>query len=337
MAELHENEYVGCRYIVKYKSGKGKAGGQVYGVDDTRQSDPAKKVLKYPARREEQDALQRIYQMITKPLGLSRFFDFGTHRDARFVVMENLGRPVLEVIRGMKISLEARWSCLRILGRMLVRRLEVIHRAGILHCDVQPGNILLERQGAYETAVYWRPYLIDFGCAQILPWTNELRPDFGTVDFNSIRSSDGGPRGPSDDLESLGWVLCHGLLGDLPWFTFTKKARWSGGKLLQEDRELVCGQVKSAKLDVLYSDADVFGPEYRHMRRMPEELGNFLRLAHRGAKQGSGFPDYRALEALLGGGYFGDPMEAEKEDLEQYSKQHAKSEVAAIYLDNLLR
>jgi len=186
--------------------------------------------------------------------------------------------------------------------------------------------------------VHWRPYLIDFGCAQCLPWSKWLRPDFGTVDFNSIHSADGGPRGPCDDVESLGWVLCYGLLGELPWFWHTKKAKWTGGKLEEQQRPIVCAKVKQDKSALLDVGEAAFGVEWSHLAYVPPELRDFLCIARAGSFQEGGgcLPDYRMLDVALGGRGL-DPAEGEREDLEEYSYEHLRCEAAGCYLDNLLR
>merc|ERR1712110_1105240 len=149
------------------------------------------------------------------------------------------------------------------------------------------------------------PFLIDFGCAQPFPGGDPKRADFGSVDFNSIRSSEGGARGPYDDLESLGLVLCHGLFGDLPWFHFTKHASWENGKLLDRQRPVVCGQVQQAKVALLDVGWNSFGSSWAHLAGIPVELVSFLCFCRDQGRSvadgGTAFPDYVACIAILGG------------------------------------
>mmetsp|Transcript_29857 Transcript_29857/g.84096 ORF Transcript_29857/g.84096 Transcript_29857/m.84096 type:complete len:351 (+) Transcript_29857:104-1156(+) len=344
--ELHEGEYVAKRYIIKYKAGKGKAGGVVYGVEDPKDPSGAKKVLKYPARKEEHDALSRIYygslgqgagegRPPRRPLGMSGFFDCGTYNGERFIAMEHLGRPILQVLDELKISFDARWEALRTLGRAVLRSLEAVHRAGVIHCDVQPANILMQRSGSYQAGVQWRPYLIDFGCAQCSPWTKRLRPDWGSLDYNSIHSAGEDTRGPYDDIESMGWVLCRGILGELPWFRHTKQARWKGGKLVEEQRSEVCNAVADDKAALLDRGERAFGREWKHLVLMPPDLAELLHLARAGSRTDARVADYSRLGTVLGGPDL-DPEEAEQRDVEEYSRHHARCEAAMVYMENLL-
>jgi len=192
---------------------------------------------------------------------------------------------------------------------MVVRRLELVHRCGFVHCDVQPANIIMAGNDIGIPNGSILPFLIDFGCAQPLDGGKELRADFGSVDFNSIRTAQGGTRGPFDDIESLGYVLCNLLFDRLPWFPYTKKAHWVHGKLSDDDRPLVCGAVSEAKAKFIDEAKPQLDDEWKELEQTPEELLKFLRLAHNRGIEGHAsaaaldaqqVPDYRTFEEALG-------------------------------------
>mmetsp|Transcript_18796 Transcript_18796/g.44160 ORF Transcript_18796/g.44160 Transcript_18796/m.44160 type:complete len:138 (+) Transcript_18796:201-614(+) len=137
-------------------------------------------------------------------------------------------------------------------------------------------------------------------------------------------------------MESLGWVLCHGLMGDLPWFSYTKRAKWKEGKLVEEQREEVCWKVAEAKAALLDQGAEAFGAEWQHLEALPCDLAKFLRAARDGCQQVGHTPDYRFLDVLLGG-RGSEPEIAEEEDIRLYSVHQRRCEAAACYLDNLRR
>ncbi len=91
--------------------------------------------------------------------------------------------------------------------------LRSLHRAGLVHRDVKPGNILLTEQG---------PKIIDFGI--VLPNdTTRLTGGqvMGTVAYMAPERLDGDDGTPSGDVFSLGATIVfaatgHGLLGDGP-------------------------------------------------------------------------------------------------------------------------
>jgi serine/threonine protein kinase len=89
--------------------------------------------------------------------------------------------------------------------------LDALHRRGIAHRDVKPGNILLAADG---TAV-----LGDFGLAKNRAWTVLTRPGqvLGTLAYLAPELIRGEPAGPMSDLYALGCVLFECLAGAPPF------------------------------------------------------------------------------------------------------------------------
>ncbi|MEE4541788.1 serine/threonine-protein kinase [Streptomyces sp. V4-01] len=97
------------------------------------------------------------------------------------------------------------------IGRGMVAALRAAHRAGILHRDVKPGNVLLGEDQ--------RVVLTDFGIAQAsgtstLTRTGEL---IGSIDFLSPERIRGVPPGPAADLWALGATLYQAVEGASPF------------------------------------------------------------------------------------------------------------------------
>ncbi|BBA99605.1 putative serine/threonine protein kinase [Actinacidiphila reveromycinica] len=96
-------------------------------------------------------------------------------------------------------------------GRGMIAALRAAHRAGVLHRDVKPGNVLL---GGDQRVV-----LTDFGIAQAsgtstLTRTGEL---IGSIDFLSPERIRGVPPGPEADLWALGATLYQAVEGSSPF------------------------------------------------------------------------------------------------------------------------
>ena len=93
--------------------------------------------------------------------------------------------------------------------------LDAAHARGLIHRDVKPSNILLERQGDDE-----RAFLSDFGLAKVsnsntgLTRTGEL---LGTVDYVAPEQIRGETLDPRSDVYSLGCVLYEALTGTVPF------------------------------------------------------------------------------------------------------------------------
>lgn len=136
-------------------------------------------------------------------------YDFGEHDGIAYMVTEllpggslaeRLGRPlpyteILRVLRGIGSALD------------------VAHRAGLIHRDVKPSNILFTRDG--------EPVLADFGIARLLETEEQNLTVSGTMigtpHYMAPELATGDEIGPFSDLYSLGVVLYEMLTGELPF------------------------------------------------------------------------------------------------------------------------
>src|SRR5436305_104043 len=102
-------------------------------------------------------------------------------------------------------------ECVRLMAKV-ARAVEYAHTHGILHRDLQPGNILLDARG--------EPLVSDFGLAKWLDEESELTrtlTTFGTPGYVAPEQADGAEFGPAADIYSLGAVLFN-LLARRPPF-----------------------------------------------------------------------------------------------------------------------
>jgi serine/threonine protein kinase len=101
------------------------------------------------------------------------------------------------------------------LARDVADALAAVHRAGLIHRDVKPSNILLRADGA--------PVLTDFGlvAAQVAsPESRRLTPSnvfVGTADYLAPEQITGGPADGRADVYALGVVLYEMLAGYVPF------------------------------------------------------------------------------------------------------------------------
>ena len=131
-------------------------------------------------------------------------FDGGVHQ----------GRPylVMQLIRGESLSQQLKRGPLppvqvMPLIALLADGLTHVHSRGIVHRDVKPSNILLDRRGL--------PYLTDFGIALLSGLSRVTSVDeiVGTPAYLAPEQVYGGPLGPAVDVYALGLVMLECLTG----------------------------------------------------------------------------------------------------------------------------
>jgi len=91
------------------------------------------------------------------------------------------------------------------------RGLAAAHRAGLIHRDIKPGNLLIRSDGLVK--------ITDFGIAHAADETSVTQPGMliGTPAYLAPERVSGGPASPATDLYSLGVVAHQCLTGRVPF------------------------------------------------------------------------------------------------------------------------
>ncbi|WP_215452053.1 serine/threonine-protein kinase [Streptomyces sp. ATCC 21386] len=137
------------------------------------------------------------------------------------IVMELVDGPSLDDVLSDRGLLDPREAAA--IGAKVMDALAAAHRVGVLHRDVKPGNILLDRSG--------RVVLTDFGIATMenpgdgsathLTRSGEL---VGSLDYLAPERAQGNDPGPASDVWALGATLYAAVEGSSP---FRRTSTWS--------------------------------------------------------------------------------------------------------------
>jgi eukaryotic-like serine/threonine-protein kinase len=152
------------------------------------------------------DAEQAILARLDHP-NIARLLQVGTTEEALpWLAMEYVqGRPFSEVMAE---------SSVRERVQMTIKLLDAIdyaHRQLVVHRDIKPGNILVDRRG--------EPRLLDFGIAKQLDDTDTTRTHYQprTPSYAAPEQVLGQPITVATDVYAMGVVLYEALSGSKPW------------------------------------------------------------------------------------------------------------------------
>ena len=203
------------RYVIEREIGRGGMGIVVLARDLSLDRQVAIKMLptqymRQPELRERFLREARVAASLAHP-NIVSVHAVEAHGDVVFFVMEyvdgeTLGRRVsragpMRPGDATRLVQEVAWA------------LAYAHGRGIVHRDVKPDNVLVERATG-------RAYVTDFGIARVADATRALTVDghvMGTAQFMSPEQAAGEPVDGRSDLYALGIVAFFALTGALPF------------------------------------------------------------------------------------------------------------------------
>lgn len=218
MMESNQNEkpILANRYQLIQTLGSGGMAVVYRAKDLTLERFVAVKVLRQDFS-EDDSFRKRFHQEAKSAANLSHpnivtVHDFGYDNDRLFIIMEFVpGTNLKNIIRertkiNIKDTLELMIQAASGVG--------YAHRAGFIHCDVKPHNMLVTPDQ--------RVKVTDFGIARALA---SIQPDeksqvvWGSPQYLSPEQAIGEPPSPASDVYSLGVVLYEMLTGKLPFYS----------------------------------------------------------------------------------------------------------------------
>ncbi|HET6856427.1 MAG TPA: serine/threonine-protein kinase, partial [Streptomyces sp.] len=224
-----ENERLAGRYRVIEQLGRGGMGVVWRAVDEVLGREVAVKELRTyndssaPELADLRVRMQREARAAARVRhpGVIAVHDVTEHDGRPVIVMELVDGPSLDDVLTERGVLDPREAAS--IGAEVLRALGAAHRVGVLHRDVKPGNILLDRSG--------RVVLTDFGIAAMddpgdgstthLTRSGEL---VGSLDYLAPERAQGNDPGPASDVWALGATLYAAVEGASP---FRRTSTWS--------------------------------------------------------------------------------------------------------------
>jgi serine/threonine-protein kinase len=206
-------QIINRRYRVERKIGEGATAEVFLGFDIVLNRRVALKTLRlqYAANRAFRLRFEREAQSaasLAHP-NVIAIFDVGEDNGLPFIVMEYVeGQTLKEIIQS-----EGPFhpDDVAILVEQVAAGLDFAHKNGLVHRDVKPQNILVDRHGLAK--------VVDFGIAKGLADSNltETGTGLGTVQYISPEQASGLMATPESDIYSLGVIAYEMLTGQLPF------------------------------------------------------------------------------------------------------------------------
>jgi serine/threonine protein kinase len=209
----------GGRYSLVRVLGRGGMGIVWLAQDARLNSEVALKFLP-PQIRYDSAALDNLRRETARSRKLShpniiRIHDlYEAPNEDAFISMEYIEGRNLADLRVNEPGRVFAWTFLKPLVEQLCSALEYAHGEKIIHCDLKPANLMLDKKGRLKLA--------DFGIARNVSdcmTRNALHQTSGTLLYMSPQQMEGGAPRATDDIYALGATLYELLTGKPPFYT----------------------------------------------------------------------------------------------------------------------
>src|SRR6266511_2034001 len=208
---------VADRYLLEHTIGRGGIGTVWLAHDRLLDREVAVKEVSFPETlsQHQRDDLRsralreaRAAARLDHP-GAITIYDVLEEQGHAFIVMELITAPTLAelVARGGPLPPER----VARIGLRIASALEAAHRAGIVHRDVKPANVMVGEDGSV--------WLGDFGIAQLQgdPKLTASGIIVGSPWYMAPEQASGGQIGPETDLWGLGATMYYAVEGEAPF------------------------------------------------------------------------------------------------------------------------
>jgi tetratricopeptide (TPR) repeat protein/predicted Ser/Thr protein kinase len=221
LVQLTPGTSIGTRYEIVRLLGQGGMGAVYEAHDKELERQVAIKVIRADMasnpeilRRFKQELI--LARQITHK-NVIRIFDLGQADGIKFITMEYIEGENLQAVLRRKKKLDPAEAA-NILAQVC-RALEAAHNEGVIHRDLKPQNIMLDKTG--------RAYVMDFGIARSMLSAGMTQTGalIGTPDYMSPEQAKGQTLDARSDLFSIGIIFYEMLSGQVPFDADTTMAK----------------------------------------------------------------------------------------------------------------
>lgn len=201
-------DVIAGRYRLIEPLGRGAMSSVWLAEDPELQRQVAVKMLAPTADRARFEREARAVAALSHP-HIGALYDYGTHEERPFMVLEYLSGGSLE--DRLKSGRALPDSETRAIATEIAAGLAHAHERGLVHRDLKPANVLFDSEG--------RAKIVDFGIARMgdAGTLTEAGTVLGTAAYISPEQASGLTATPASDVYSFGVILFRMLTGRLPF------------------------------------------------------------------------------------------------------------------------
>jgi len=201
------------RYEILEILGEGGMGAVYKAQDLELEREIALKVIR-PELTSDPDILQRFKQELILARQISdrnviRIFDLGDAGNIKFITMEYVEGESLHKILQQQGKLEVEEAV--DIMEQVASGLAAVHREGVIHRDLKPGNIMRDKNG--------RVVVMDFGLARSFAGDGMTRTGtmLGTIEYMSPEQAQCKELTASSDIFTVGLIMYQVVSGVMPF------------------------------------------------------------------------------------------------------------------------